>query len=292
MSIASIAAQCDLPQGTVSRWCRGLLSADAQHLRDTGVVRRRCERCGVGAHDGLPGSAYAYLLGIYLGDGCLGTAGKSVALRIVMDAAYPAIIDEVAEAILTVRGEGTVSRHSPRGERCVALTSYTRAWLCLFPQHGSRPQAPAADLARALAAIHRQGVPRSLRARADPVRRLARRQSRARQRRDYEYPRLPVLQSLRRYPARCSPTRSMNSVSSGGHGVAFTSRSRAGNRGGTARRACRAQGMKPAAAPQPFPRYSRTVSGAKIAASTRRLAEHEADVARPTRRRPSARASR
>ena len=124
------------PEGTVSRWCRGLLSSDARHLQETGAPRLRCKRCGTGAHDHLPAPDYAYLLGIYLGDGCLGTSGPSVALRIVMDAAYPAIIEEVVEAILAVRGEGTVSRYSPRNERCVALTSYTRAWLCLFAQHG------------------------------------------------------------------------------------------------------------------------------------------------------------
>lgn len=53
-----------------------------------------------------------------------------------MDAAYPAIIEEVCAGILAVRGNGTVSRHRPRGERCVVLTSYTRAWNCFFPQHG------------------------------------------------------------------------------------------------------------------------------------------------------------
>jgi hypothetical protein len=136
VSIPAIAARCDLPQGTVSRWCRGLLSAVARHLQETGHLRQRCDHCGAVAHDEIPPAAYAYLLGIYLGDGCLGTAGHSIALRIVLDAAYPEIIEEVVEAILTVRGGGTVSRYSPRDERCVALTSYTRAWLCLFPQHG------------------------------------------------------------------------------------------------------------------------------------------------------------
>jgi len=48
-SISSIATQCDLPRGTVARWCRGLLSADARHLYETGVLRRRCERCGAAA---------------------------------------------------------------------------------------------------------------------------------------------------------------------------------------------------------------------------------------------------
>ncbi len=53
-----------------------------------------------------------------------------------MDAAYPAIIEEVCDAILAVRGSGAVSRYRSPAERCVVLTSYTRAWRCLFPQHG------------------------------------------------------------------------------------------------------------------------------------------------------------
>ena len=139
-SIPSIAAECGLPQGTISRWCRGLLPTDAALLQSTGVLRRRCERFGRDTHDDLPAADYAYLLGIYLGDGCLGTAGRSVALRIVMDAVYPGIIEEVVEAIHAVRGEGTVSRYRPRDERCVVLTSYTLAWRCLFAQHGAGPK--------------------------------------------------------------------------------------------------------------------------------------------------------
>jgi hypothetical protein len=53
-----------------------------------------------------------------------------------MDAAYPAIIEEVCAGILAVRGNGTVCRHRPRDERCVVLTSYTLAWKRLLPQHG------------------------------------------------------------------------------------------------------------------------------------------------------------
>jgi hypothetical protein len=90
-------------------------------------------------HDDVPAADYAYLLGIYRGDGCLGPAGRSVALRIVMDAAYPGIIEEVVEAIHAVRGEGTVSRYRPRDERCVVLTSYTRAWTCLLRSTGRVP---------------------------------------------------------------------------------------------------------------------------------------------------------
>ena len=105
-SIPSIATQCALPQGTVSRWCRGLLPADAVLLQQTGVLRQRCDECGLADHDDVPPAAYSYLLGVYLGDGCLGPAGRSIALRVTMDAAYPGIVEEVADAILAVRGAG------------------------------------------------------------------------------------------------------------------------------------------------------------------------------------------
>lgn len=131
----SVAARCGLPTATVSRWCRGLIPADAAELRDTGVLRPRCPRCGRHDHD-VPRSDYAYLLGIYLGDGCLGRAERSVALRISMDEAYPGIIEEVVAATLAVHGGGRVGRYRPQGERSVSLSSYSRAWLCWFPQHG------------------------------------------------------------------------------------------------------------------------------------------------------------
>jgi hypothetical protein len=107
-------------------------------VHETGCdVPATCQRCGSHDHAHLPTQAYAYLLGIYLGDGCLGRAGRTVALRITMDAAYPGIIDEVSEAVVAVRGGGRVSAYRPPTEHCVVLTSYTRAWRCLFPQHGA-----------------------------------------------------------------------------------------------------------------------------------------------------------
>jgi hypothetical protein len=124
----------------VARWCRGLLPADAAVVASGCVAPERCDVCGCLTHSTVPVDDYAYLLGIYLGDGSLGPSARTVALRIVMDVAYPGIIDEVRRAILAVRREGKVSAYMPRRERCVVLTSYTRAWLCLFPQHGAGPK--------------------------------------------------------------------------------------------------------------------------------------------------------
>ncbi len=135
-SVGAIAAHLGLPRSTVSRWCRGDVPTDARALLAGGVPQARCASCGRrGRHEALS-SEYAYLLGVYLGDGCLGRVSRTTSLRIALDLAYPAIIEEVAGAMLAVRGGGTVSRYSPPGKECVLLTSYTRAWRCLFPQHG------------------------------------------------------------------------------------------------------------------------------------------------------------
>jgi hypothetical protein len=47
---------------------------------------------------------YAYALGIYLGDGCLAPVGGSYSLRVVLDVAYSAVIEECATAIRWLRG--------------------------------------------------------------------------------------------------------------------------------------------------------------------------------------------
>jgi hypothetical protein len=80
-------------------------------------------------------ASYAYLLGVYLGDGCVIEYPRTFSLAIVLDRLYPGIIDECEKAI-----EATVpvkvSRAIPSGERSVRLVSYWRGWPLVFPQHG------------------------------------------------------------------------------------------------------------------------------------------------------------
>jgi hypothetical protein len=72
--------------------------------RAPGIGRRRAaadSRCGID-HDftALPAAEYSYLLGLYLGDGCVSDARRGVwKLRIVLDQKYPAIVDRCSEAI-------------------------------------------------------------------------------------------------------------------------------------------------------------------------------------------------
>jgi hypothetical protein len=84
------------------------------------------------------GPAYAYLLGLYLGDGVLTRARRNVwKLRISLDSKYPGIIGRAKRAISDVaaRTAGEIKRPG-----CVEIYSNWKHWLCLFPQHGPGPK--------------------------------------------------------------------------------------------------------------------------------------------------------
>ena len=75
----AISRAMGIPRRTVSDW---------MHARLPRSARPRCPNCGHQPHvfRELP-SAYAYLLGAYLGDGCLSEHARAVfRLRVVLDA--------------------------------------------------------------------------------------------------------------------------------------------------------------------------------------------------------------
>jgi hypothetical protein len=80
--------------------------------------------------------SYAYLLGVYLGDGCLTVRGRGSQLVVVCDEQYPELIEDAWAAISITSGNPTVSRVRPRDQRCVRLMSAWPGWLEAFPQHG------------------------------------------------------------------------------------------------------------------------------------------------------------
>lgn len=91
-----------------------------------------CEPC---PHiETVPAGPYAYLLGLYLGDGCLADGPRGVyRLRITLDKKYPGIIAGCCQAAALVLPNkvGYVDRTS-----WVEVYSYSKHWACLFPQHG------------------------------------------------------------------------------------------------------------------------------------------------------------
>ncbi|MDX1994340.1 MAG: helix-turn-helix domain-containing protein [bacterium] len=84
--------------------------------------------------------AYAYLLGLYLGDGYINLQknGRSYRIRIALDDRYPGIIDSCTKAIATILPDNIVGH--VQGKGCTYVACYYKHWPTLFPQHahGSR----------------------------------------------------------------------------------------------------------------------------------------------------------
>ncbi|MEU3446728.1 transcriptional regulator [Streptomyces thermolilacinus] len=84
-------------------------------------------------------TAYAYLLGLYLGDGCISEHRRGVSyLRIACASSWPGLIEACEAAIRAVRPDNSVYR--VRAQGYVSVTASSKHWPCLFPQHGAGPK--------------------------------------------------------------------------------------------------------------------------------------------------------
>ncbi|MFD3522973.1 helix-turn-helix domain-containing protein [Streptomyces sp. NPDC058653] len=80
-------------------------------------------------------ASYAYLLGLYLGDGCISPHPHGGHyLRIACADAWPGLTELCRAAVVAVRPGACVAVVRKQG--CVMVSSYDRHWPCLFPQHG------------------------------------------------------------------------------------------------------------------------------------------------------------
>ncbi len=133
LSASQIASRTDVPRSTVREWlARPIVSSLDEDLAAS------CVRCGKdGGHRFEELSApYAYLLGLYLGDGCLSSHPRGVyKLRIALDIKYPGIINECVTA-MRMAAAGIKVNRSTRPQNYVEVYSYSKGWPCLFPQHG------------------------------------------------------------------------------------------------------------------------------------------------------------
>ncbi|MGA5897637.1 helix-turn-helix domain-containing protein [Streptomyces venetus] len=127
---ADVARSLNVPLGTVGYW---------KHLdRATrgecpGRHDPKCPRC-----DGrkLDGPAYAYLLGLYLGDGHIShySEHRVPNLMITCTESWPGLMDDCERAMRAVFPENSVCRVRKTGCRNVKV--YSKHLHCLFPQHG------------------------------------------------------------------------------------------------------------------------------------------------------------
>ncbi|MGW0029309.1 helix-turn-helix domain-containing protein [Streptomyces sp. NPDC003314] len=127
---ADVARALDVPAGTVSYWKH---LDRVKHDECPGRPDPKCPRC-----DGreLDDAAYAYLLGLYLGDGHISHySGHRVPnLMITLDDAWPGIQDEAEAAMRRVFPDNATCRVRKRG--CHNLKVHSSRLVCLFPQHG------------------------------------------------------------------------------------------------------------------------------------------------------------
>ena len=84
--------------------------------------------------------SYAYLLGMYLGDGHLANTRRSFQLRVTLDGAYPDIIDDCAGAMILSLPVVNPRIRSDRVERRVNVSAASKNWPHLFPQMGPGPK--------------------------------------------------------------------------------------------------------------------------------------------------------
>jgi hypothetical protein len=113
--------------GAVQKWRTGRRRTPEKELKHAS-----CPRC-----DGAPLNerAYAYLLGLYLGDGHITRHRRGVfALSIFCGDAWPGLIRAAKNAMRKVMPASGVI-----GVQRIGMTevkSYSKHWPCLFPQHG------------------------------------------------------------------------------------------------------------------------------------------------------------
>jgi hypothetical protein len=126
---ADVARALDIPLGTIGYWKH---MDRAKRGECPGRSQPPCPRC-----DGaLNVSAYAYLLGLYLGDGHIiqNRSMRAPSLSVTCDENYPGLMDECEAAMRSVFPGNAVCRVRRKGCREVKLYSM-HIW-CLFPQHG------------------------------------------------------------------------------------------------------------------------------------------------------------
>ncbi|XUM00680.1 helix-turn-helix domain-containing protein [Streptomyces venezuelae ATCC 10712] len=128
---AAVARTLNIPSGTISAWKHADL---ARRGACPGRVHRPlCPRCDA---RGLDEAAYAYLLGLYLGDGHIShpRQHRVPSLRITLDDAWPGVQREAMSAVRTVFPDNAASWARKIGCRDVKV--YSKHLTCLFPQHG------------------------------------------------------------------------------------------------------------------------------------------------------------
>jgi hypothetical protein len=114
---------CGVSTAAIRHWRRGSRRSGPQESIP------RCPRCDDRALDTC---AYAYLLGLYLGDGRITLGRRGVyALSISCCDDWPGLADEAEHAMIAVMPAAGVFRVARQG--CHEIKSTSKHWTCVFP---------------------------------------------------------------------------------------------------------------------------------------------------------------
>ncbi|MFC7216639.1 helix-turn-helix domain-containing protein [Streptomyces polyrhachis] len=124
------ARHLNVPVGTVSYWLH-------EDRRRRGTLPGRKESVCPFCHGAdLDHPSYAYLLGLYLGDGHIiqPPSHRTPSLMITCSNTWPGLMDECESAMRAVLPDNSVCRVRRIG--CYNVKIYSKHLWCLFPQHG------------------------------------------------------------------------------------------------------------------------------------------------------------
>src|SRR5260370_36404931 len=126
ISLRSISMSTGISRATLHHW--------REHPEISVSPRAVCSRCADNPTIPEPQADYAYLLGLYLGDGCISLAGardkKVWKLRIACADAWPGLRQECERVIRAVRPDNKVRTQQHPG--CTEVISCSRHCPCLF----------------------------------------------------------------------------------------------------------------------------------------------------------------
>ncbi|MGW2209070.1 transcriptional regulator [Streptomyces sp. NPDC001781] len=127
-SLSSVSRETGISRSAIRCW----------QTRIAPLPRMRSDPCSLCGPTGEPPedkASYSYLLGLYLGDGCISPDRKAgYYLRIACCDSWPGLIDACVTAVETINPSGKACRVQAVGY--TSVVGYSRHWRCLFPQHG------------------------------------------------------------------------------------------------------------------------------------------------------------
>ena len=136
LSVAAASRRAGIPRSTVRTWLAEGIDRRLERRVARPPTGDPCELCHYLRN--LSEQPYAYLLGLYLGDGSIASHARGVyRLRIIQDQRYVNLINECSLAMHSVipNRVGLLQRQG-----CREISSYSKHWPCLLPQHGVGPK--------------------------------------------------------------------------------------------------------------------------------------------------------